>query len=68
MGHALTSSTRLSVDYQFINNPGYNGDRGPVNVFVGSRTLAVLGYAQRCLQLLPPGVAERETQGALLWP
>lgn len=32
MGHALTSSTRLSVDYQFINNPGYNGDRGPVNV------------------------------------
>ena len=33
--YALTSSTRLSVDYQFISNPGYNADRGPVNVFAG---------------------------------
>lgn len=23
----------LSLDYQFVNNPGYNKDRGPVNVF-----------------------------------
>lgn len=23
----------LSVDYQFVNNPGYNKDRGPVHVF-----------------------------------
>jgi high affinity Mn2+ porin len=23
----------LSVDYQFVANPGYNADRGPVNVF-----------------------------------
>jgi high affinity Mn2+ porin len=23
----------LSFDYQFVNNPGYNKDRGPVNVF-----------------------------------
>jgi high affinity Mn2+ porin len=25
----------VSVDYQFILNPGYNTDRGPVNVFAG---------------------------------
>jgi high affinity Mn2+ porin len=31
--YALTSSTKLSFDYQFINNPGYNTDRGPANVF-----------------------------------
>jgi high affinity Mn2+ porin len=31
--YALTSSTRLTFDYQFINNPAYNTDRGPVNVF-----------------------------------
>jgi len=23
----------LTFDYQFVNNPGYNKDRGPVNVF-----------------------------------
>ena len=33
--YALTSSTHLSVDYQFIANPGYNTDRGPVNIFSG---------------------------------
>jgi high affinity Mn2+ porin len=33
--YALTSSTRVSVDYQFIDNPGYNADRGPANVFAG---------------------------------
>ena len=33
--YALTSSTKLSADYQFIVNPGYNTDRGPVNVFSG---------------------------------
>jgi high affinity Mn2+ porin len=33
--YALTASTRLTADYQFINNPGYNTDRGPVNVFTG---------------------------------
>jgi high affinity Mn2+ porin len=33
--YALSSSTRLSVDYQLIANPGYNADRGPVNVFSG---------------------------------
>jgi high affinity Mn2+ porin len=31
--YALNSSTHLTFDYQFINNPGYNTDRGPVNVF-----------------------------------
>ena len=33
--YALTPSTRLSFDYQFIANPAYNTDRGPVNVFSG---------------------------------
>ena len=31
--YALSASTRLTFDYQFIDNPGYNADRGPVNVF-----------------------------------
>jgi high affinity Mn2+ porin len=33
--YALTASMRLTADYQFINNPAYNTDRGPVNVFSG---------------------------------
>jgi high affinity Mn2+ porin len=33
--YALSASTRLSFDYQFIANPAYNADRGPVNVFAG---------------------------------
>jgi len=31
--YALTASTRLTLDYQFISNPGFDADRGPVNVF-----------------------------------
>jgi high affinity Mn2+ porin len=31
--YALASTTKLTFDYQFIANPGYNEDRGPVNVF-----------------------------------
>ena len=31
--YALTSSTKLSLDYQFVANPAYNTDRGPVSVF-----------------------------------
>jgi high affinity Mn2+ porin len=31
--YALSASTKLSLDYQFIVNPGYNTDRGPANVF-----------------------------------
>jgi high affinity Mn2+ porin len=31
--YALTTSTRISIDYQLVVNPGYNTDRGPVNVF-----------------------------------
>ena len=31
--YALNSSTRLTFDYQFLNNPAYNTDRGPVNTF-----------------------------------
>lgn len=33
--YALSSSTHLTADYQFIANPGYNTDRGPANVFSG---------------------------------
>jgi high affinity Mn2+ porin len=33
--YAITSSTKISFDYQFVVNPGYNADRGPVNVFAG---------------------------------
>jgi high affinity Mn2+ porin len=31
--YALSPATRLSLDYQFINNPAYNTQRGPVNAF-----------------------------------
>ena len=27
------SFAHLTVDYQFVNNPAYNRDRGPVSVF-----------------------------------
>jgi high affinity Mn2+ porin len=33
--YALSSSTHVTADYQFVDNPGYNRDRGPVNVFSG---------------------------------
>jgi high affinity Mn2+ porin len=33
--YAVTSSTKLTFDYQFVDNPAYNNDRGPVNVFAG---------------------------------
>jgi high affinity Mn2+ porin len=33
--YALSSSSHLTFDYQFIANPGYNTDNGPVNVFAG---------------------------------
>ena len=31
--YSLTSVTKLTFDYQFIDNPAYNTDRGPVNLF-----------------------------------
>jgi high affinity Mn2+ porin len=31
--YALTQATKVSLDYQFINNPGYNTQRGPANAF-----------------------------------
>jgi high affinity Mn2+ porin len=31
--YALTPSTRLTLDYQYLRNPGYNADRGPANIF-----------------------------------
>ena len=33
--YAITPSTKVTFDYQFIANPAYNADRGPVNVFAG---------------------------------
>jgi high affinity Mn2+ porin len=33
--YALSAATKVSFDYQFVVNPGYNTDRGPVNVFAG---------------------------------
>jgi high affinity Mn2+ porin len=33
--YALSSAVRLSADYQFIANPAYNADRGPVSIFSG---------------------------------
>ena len=32
---ALPSDMRVSFDYQFITNPAYNADRGPVHIFSG---------------------------------
>ena len=31
--YALSSSTKLTADYQLIDNPGFNTDRGPANIF-----------------------------------
>ena len=33
--YSVTGSTKLTFDYQFIADPAYNSDRGPVNVFTG---------------------------------
>src|ERR1700678_2168371 len=33
--YAITSSMKVSFDYQFIANPAYDADRGPVSVFAG---------------------------------
>jgi hypothetical protein len=31
--YSLNRWAALAFDYQFIDNPGYNADRGPVSVF-----------------------------------
>jgi high affinity Mn2+ porin len=31
--YSLNASSKVSFDYQFVSNPGYNADRGPVNAF-----------------------------------
>ena len=33
--YSLNKWATLTIDYQFIANPGYNADRGPVSVFSG---------------------------------
>jgi high affinity Mn2+ porin len=33
--YSLNKWTTLTFDYQFIDNPGYNADRGPVSIFSG---------------------------------
>ena len=30
---AMFKGTKLTLDYQFVNNPAYNHDRGPVSIF-----------------------------------
>jgi high affinity Mn2+ porin len=31
--YAINSALKLSVDYQFVDDPGYNAQRGPVSIF-----------------------------------
>jgi high affinity Mn2+ porin len=33
--YAIISAVKLTFDYQFIDNPAYNTDKGPVNLFAG---------------------------------
>jgi high affinity Mn2+ porin len=33
--YSLFKGTSFTADYQFVDNPGYNADRGPVSVFSG---------------------------------
>ena len=33
--YALTKQVTLTADYQFVTNPAYNADRGPVHIFSG---------------------------------
>jgi high affinity Mn2+ porin len=33
--YALSSAMRITFDYQYITNPAYNTDRGPVHAFAG---------------------------------
>ena len=33
--YSLNKSTTLTFDYQFVDNPAYNADRGPVSIFAG---------------------------------
>jgi high affinity Mn2+ porin len=33
--YALNKQFTLTADYQFISNPAYNADRGPVHIFSG---------------------------------
>jgi hypothetical protein len=53
-GYALTASTRFSLDYQLVSNPGCNAECGPVNIFAvryhwrfQSRPLAQVGRVKR---------------------
>ena len=31
--YQVTKNFTVTADYQFINNPAYNADRGPVSIF-----------------------------------
>jgi high affinity Mn2+ porin len=33
--YALNKAVTLTADYQFVTNPAYNADRGPVHIFSG---------------------------------
>jgi hypothetical protein len=60
----FTDSTKVSFDYQFIANPGYNADRAPVNVFAGRFHSAFSG---RSSQKFLTSRWEHRNGGALAW-
>jgi high affinity Mn2+ porin len=33
--YAVTAAVKVTFDYQFIDNPAYNTERGPLNLFAG---------------------------------
>jgi high affinity Mn2+ porin len=33
--YSLNSWASLTLDYQFVDDPAYNADRGPVHIFAG---------------------------------
>ncbi|HXW31186.1 MAG TPA: hypothetical protein VEK55_17635 [Xanthobacteraceae bacterium] len=62
-------STQLTFDYEFVDHPGYNADRGPANIF------AARAHCEFWLKMKSGGSfsrlkleAEREIKGDLLWP
>ena len=34
--YAIGNGFTVTADYQFVTNPAYNADRGPVHIFSGS--------------------------------
>jgi Carbohydrate-selective porin, OprB family len=61
--HALSPSTKVSLDYQFIANPAYNTDRGPMKFLRGGSTRSFrptrAAYGARSDRLKPLGRPKR---------